>query len=247
MDKNSTEKNADNIHPDGNPQHRLKWWNPLDYLRLLWWALVTPHQLRNHQNRFSPESAGRLSKLLVGTLIWLPILMLWLVTGLLTGYVSLSSFFWLTGGIVLAWVLTSWLGASGSKKMGFILGLVAFSIAAVVVTEAVAVRGFGMLRMIIFGLEAFVSIFLAVFVASLMRDYRVSQCRMSFNVAVSVATGVMLGVGLGLMGSLDLASDLALRFLASIILIVIVIVVLFGGADILARDVKDRLTIEYRT
>ncbi|MCP4536502.1 MAG: hypothetical protein GY832_05090 [Chloroflexi bacterium] len=99
---------------------RLSPWNPLDHLRLLWWVMVTPQQLVAYQEVFGKDDRRRVGKWLFNTLFWLPSLMLTLAMGLETlpytdDAFSPATYLWMTVGLVVAWVLSGWLG----EKKGY--------------------------------------------------------------------------------------------------------------------------------
>ncbi|MGB0387889.1 MAG: tetratricopeptide repeat protein, partial [Ardenticatenaceae bacterium] len=93
----------------------LSAWNPLDYLRLLWWLFVTPQQVTHYQAQYGSEGLTRHGKWLSSTLIWWPLFLPTLALGL--GQWSafenpdpfvLNSYCVLSGGVLLAWVLMGW-------------------------------------------------------------------------------------------------------------------------------------------
>jgi len=61
---------------------RLSPLNPLDYLRLLWWVLVMPQNLKAYREIFSEWDDEYINKWLISTLVWLPLLIATLALGL---------------------------------------------------------------------------------------------------------------------------------------------------------------------
>ncbi|MEE8389756.1 MAG: hypothetical protein V3S14_03035 [Anaerolineae bacterium] len=104
-------------HPPQRTQyHRLSPGDPLDHLRLLWWVLVTPQQLKAYRETFGAKDERRVGKWLASTLIWLPLLIPTLALGLDTlprGADAFPTvFYWgCLLGLVLAWTLTGWVGS----------------------------------------------------------------------------------------------------------------------------------------
>lgn len=94
---------------------RLSLWDPRDYVRLLWWLLVTPERLRAYeayQNGRGLDDLMRQGSWLASTLLWLPLLA-WFAWATLTGSIPLpGAFLALTfvGGLG-GWLLDGWLGS----------------------------------------------------------------------------------------------------------------------------------------
>jgi hypothetical protein len=103
-------------HPSQWTQlHRLSPRDPLDHLRLLWWVLVTPRQLKVYRNTFGEKDERGVGRWLVSTLIWLPLGIPTLALGLNIlprGADAFPPIFYLgcLMGLVLAWSLTARLG-----------------------------------------------------------------------------------------------------------------------------------------
>jgi hypothetical protein len=110
---------------------RISPWNFLDQLRLLWWAIATPHQIHHYREDLGEANIRRVGKRLVSTLLWLPFLILALslaldqVTGELPpdGYplsglilILVLFLFWLFSGwlpeILLEYLIAAVLGFS---------------------------------------------------------------------------------------------------------------------------------------
>jgi serine/threonine protein kinase len=160
---------------------RLSALNPLDYLRLLWWVLVMPQDLKTYRNRFGDEDERRVGKWLVSTLTWLPLLMLTLALGL--ELIPHTADAWipevylsLTAVLLFGWLLTGLFGNSENDMddMAFFFSLVVASGVASVVTAGVA---FGVTFVVAFGVAG----------------------GMAFGV---VAVGVTAGVAWGVLGGM---------------------------------------------
>jgi hypothetical protein len=147
-------------NPTLQPQlRRLSSRDPADYVRLLWWVLVMPQQLKAYRETFGEKDERRVGKWLSSTLIWLPLFVPTLALGLNflpRGADTLPTGFYLgcLPGLILAWALTGWLGnidvadsvadaapigRAGVAALGVVLAVV-FSVtivAAVGVTDAV--------------------------------------------------------------------------------------------------------------
>jgi hypothetical protein len=106
---------------------QLSAFNPLDYIRLLWWVLVMPQQLIDYREKFGKEDEWRISKWLVSTFAWLPLLIPSLALGL--GLLPESgehwlpeTYFWMSAGLVGCWLLLGWL-ADSDEKWALVLGV----------------------------------------------------------------------------------------------------------------------------
>lgn len=101
--------------------------NPLDYIRLLWWVLVMPQQLRDYRQKFGETDEGRVGKWLVSTFAWLPLLVPSLALGLellpqLGEQWLPETYFWMSAGLVGCWLLLGWL-ADSDEKWALVLGV----------------------------------------------------------------------------------------------------------------------------
>jgi len=110
---------------NANSCRPLSPWRPQDYLRLLWWVLVDPSQLKLYLETYGEGALRRVSKWLLSTLTWLPfiIINLALTWRALTETPPQPERLWTNIGFILAWSLTGWLG---DKKniLGFIVRLI---------------------------------------------------------------------------------------------------------------------------
>jgi hypothetical protein len=68
-----------NSQDSGTP-HPLSPWNPLDHLRLLWWVLVTPQQLRAYRKAYGEDAERTMTIWLFSMLVLLPFLILMLLS-----------------------------------------------------------------------------------------------------------------------------------------------------------------------
>lgn len=103
-------------HPSQRTRlRRLSPRDPRDHLRLLWWVLVTPQQLKAYRQSFGEKDERRVGRWLASTLIWLPLGIPTLALGLNIlprGADAFPTGFYLgcLMGLMLAWSLTVWLG-----------------------------------------------------------------------------------------------------------------------------------------
>jgi len=58
--------------PEKSPIPRLRVINPLDWVRLLWWALVTPDSLKAYQKAHGKKAHKQVAGALISTLLWSP-------------------------------------------------------------------------------------------------------------------------------------------------------------------------------
>ncbi len=68
--------------PAVNPIKPLSPLNPIDHIRLLWWVLVRPQQLQVYRQVFSEADEKRVGQWLASTLIWWPLLVPTLASGM---------------------------------------------------------------------------------------------------------------------------------------------------------------------
>ena len=119
--------------PKPDDTQQLSLWNPLDHLRLLWWALVSPQQLDAYRQAFArtaPIYTGdetdeqRVAKWSTVVLGWLPFVILVLIIG--PGNL-LGKFPLLFAGdliaILVLWLLAGWLGAGNPTRLAAVVVL----------------------------------------------------------------------------------------------------------------------------
>lgn len=132
--------------------------NPLDYLRLLWWTLVMPQNLKDYREIFGDKDEKCIGNWLVSTLVWLPLWILTLALGLellpsIANAWSYTEIWWLSKAwspnvylwisVVLSgiWLLTGWLG-NVDKDWAFIVAFVtAFVMAGNMIVVTVVMMG----------------------------------------------------------------------------------------------------------
>ncbi len=170
---------------------RLSPWNPLDYLRLLWWSLVTPAQLKAYQEQYRGGSLRAVGNRLAYTLAFLPLFLpaLGLGLGLLPRTPEAEfapTYLWLALGISLIWLFLLALADILEDADGWVFvvaGVMAFVVAGIVafvVAVGVAVGVAGDVAFVVASVIAFV-------VAGVV----------AFVVAGGVAGGVAFGVAVG--------------------------------------------------
>jgi hypothetical protein len=190
---------AQGDHPSQRPQlRRLSPKDPLDHLRLLWWVLVTPQQLKAYRDTFGAKDERRVGKWLASTLIWLPLGIPTLALG--TGILPHSADAFPTGfylgcllGLILAWTLTGWLGNID----------VAESVADVAPIGRAGVVALGVVLALVFGTAIGVAVGLADALAK-HTAFAVMVCVcIAEGVAFVVADVVAKGMDRGTLGGLE--------------------------------------------
>jgi hypothetical protein len=99
---------------------RLRAINPADWIRLLWWGLVTPETLKLHQKQHGKDAHKPIAGFIMSTLLWLPMFIVMSATAIKPKLITASNILptapiILTGGIVVMWLITWWLVASQKK------------------------------------------------------------------------------------------------------------------------------------
>jgi len=170
------------------PPKRLSAWNPIDYMRLLWWILVSPQQLQIYRQAFGEEDENRVGKWLVSSLTWGPLMMPILAAGL--GLLWFVPQDWPSGVYLLftllligCWLLTGWLGNVGEGSVmgnvafgvmfGMIFGVVyvvAIVIAFLVAVEVATHQAFGVGYVLAYVVAFYMAYVVAVAVAMAVRD-----------------------------------------------------------------------------
>jgi hypothetical protein len=193
---------------DSPPPRPLSPWNPLDHLRLLWWVLVTPQQLKAYRAAFGENAERRVGKWLASTLAWLPLFVLTLAMGLgtlpgaETGRLRTADL-WTSVGLVLAWMLTGRLGKDSGCLAGLMLLITAmlstmFAVSARVlafdtaVVDVVAFNAVGGIKVVLamgllFGLAAVAAIIIVAVVVGDAAHY------MAIVAAGYVAMHIVIG------------------------------------------------------
>ena len=105
---NSAEDLIDRLQAIEQKDRQISAWNPLDWLRLLWWGLVMPHKLKAYREEFGEKDVKRVGGYLISTLLWLPLFMPSLALGLELLPVHNKSpvdYLWISLFLVGAWLL----------------------------------------------------------------------------------------------------------------------------------------------
>jgi len=176
------------LSQQATPPKPLSAWNPIDYMRLLWWILVKPQQLQIYRQAFGEEDENRVGKWLVSSLIWGPLMMPILASGL--GLLWLVPEDWPSSVYLLftilligCWLLTGWLGNVGEGSVmgnvafgvmfGMIFGVlyvVAIVIAFLVAVEVATDQAFGIGYVLAYVVAFYMAYVVAVGVAMAVRD-----------------------------------------------------------------------------
>lgn len=104
--------------PEKSPMPHLRVINPLDWMRLLWWGLVTPDTLKAYQKVHGKKGHKRVAGALISTLLWSPMFIVMSGTvinnQLIRVYVVspiapivmmfATGFMWLITGFLIAWL-----------------------------------------------------------------------------------------------------------------------------------------------
>ncbi len=176
-------------------QRQLSPWDPLDHLRLLWWILVNPQQLRAYRGAFGNKDERRVGTWLTGTLTWLPLLILTLALGPGTlprteaAYLS-TIYLWISAGLAMGWVLTGWIGKSNIEAFEM-AGVVALCVVFVVARAVVSHMALGVAGIVALVVALVVPLVVAFAVAG----------NVEFIVARGVA-GCMTFAAVGLVASI---------------------------------------------
>lgn len=104
--------------PEKSVMPRLRVINPLDWMRLLWWGLVTPDTLKAYQKVHGKKGHKRVAGALISTLLWSPMFIVmsgtFINNQLIRVYVVspiapivmmlVTGFMWLITGFLIAWL-----------------------------------------------------------------------------------------------------------------------------------------------
>ena len=211
-------------------------WNPLHHLRLLWWLLVTPHYLYIYEQAFGRKSLHYVSKWLASTLIWLPLFIptfAFSLSVLPSSSGTSPNYLLLNSGLLMAWLLTGWLG-DREDNLAVMLSVLAAGIVA-------SSTMFGVTGNLMSAVAGSVALGIALGMA----------LRLSLAIAFSVAGSVASGVALGMVGGVVIGaiSNVALgtaRSIASGMTIgvaLIIILILAGSAARGINEESNRTTI----
>lgn len=205
---------------------QLTAWNPLDYLRLLWWMLIMPKKLKAHRDAYGEKAERPVGNWLASTLIWLPLGMpaLAVALGLLPlkpDYVWLANRSW---GVVvalgIAWCVEAVFGVliNVDDNNAFSVGY--FFVSAVVVVIIVATG-------IVDGMAGSVARGLVPGIQVVVVD--AISVGLVGGVAVIVALLVALGVAGSLAGNVARYIALFVELLVVVVAAVVITVGMSGG------------------
>lgn len=196
--------------------HRLNAWNPLDWLRLLYWMLVEPSQLAKHYEIYGKGDEEQTGLWLAGTMTCIPLL-LWALpinfnNELATTLIQKSN---ISPPILLIAILGLWLfsGMFGNGKgdLSFVAAVAVGSSVTVAVTSSVAS-----------GVIGSVACAIAVSVA----------CAVAYPIAGAVAGAVGLAVVVAMAGSVAGSVTVAVMFLSVFLLVFLLVIrVVYTVAD----------------
>jgi hypothetical protein len=125
---------------------KLSPWNPIDYLRLLWWVLVTPQQLILHREIYGERADRNVSAWLISTATFSPAIIPAMASCLgwlpnLRGNLPSSYGFWSCGAVLVLWILMGWWGKRSARFIPSGFSILSASYAAnTVVSSVVASR-----------------------------------------------------------------------------------------------------------
>lgn len=214
ISKSAAQKQSQPAAPKIQP---LSAWNPVDHLRLLWWLLVTPTVLYQYKEHFGEHSLYPISRWLVSTLIWLPLFIPTLAFTLAilpSPPISIYDWILLNGGLLMAWLLTGWLG-DREDNLAVIISVLAAGV--VSSSTMVGVTGGSMSAVggsIALGLALGMAFRLALAIA--------------FSLAGSVASGVALGmVGGVVVGAISNVALGTARNIASGMTVGVALIIIF--------------------
>jgi len=227
---------------DRKQKENLSLWNPLDYVRLLWWLVGNPEFVRAYQNQQADQDRLRhMSKWLISTLIWVPNIIA-LGTLSFIGDVEPIASLWLATGIILAWLITGWLADGGNRNTGVFTSLLVSILVTVPLSLLIFWEMLGINEIIILMLVNFGSVSLAVYIASLLTDFSISSFRATFNVAIGVSFGLLIGLPTGIFSGIEsIVSNLGIRLVIGLMSGVALAALLITIVDLFVRVTRARL------
>jgi len=178
--------------------------NPLDWLRLLWWVLVMPQQLKAYREKFGEEDEQRVGKWLVSTLTWFPLL----TPSLALGFELLphskeawlpGTYLWISADLVGCWLLVGWFGDLDKEdkvfeKVDIVAFVVAFVVAGGLVTSVRYVVG--EMFLVLSGVKLVVA-FVVAFVVALVGVFSMVRSAVREQQGVGNLVSVMPFVAVG--------------------------------------------------
>ncbi len=211
--------------PSQPPQvvEHLSVWNPLDYLRLLWWAFVRPQRLKAYEEVYGAEAFTPVGNRLAYTLIFLPLLsLLW---GLALGVLPHSDVPWQPQtcakwavGISVLWLLlealADWLGKVVEQTV--IVFTVFFVLAGIVAGRAAVGVAVG----VAVSLASTAAIVVATGAADVL--------------AIAVAVGVMVGMTTG-------AAEALAGEAVAVVTFVVALIVAMGLTAVVSERVRENV------
>jgi hypothetical protein len=125
------------------PKAPLSAWNPVHYVRLMWWLFMDLDKARDYKRQFGAPALHRVGKWPAALLIWLPLLFPTLALGLGTLPASPHAwpaelYLWFSAVLLLVCLLTGWVGDTDDIFLSMLMLVVAF-LGAIGAANAVAV------------------------------------------------------------------------------------------------------------
>jgi hypothetical protein len=164
-------------------------------MRLLWWTLVMPQQLKAYREQYGDESERPITKWLVSTLLWLPFFLPSSAAGL--GFLplyepplenfpfkrDLGLYLLISGGLFMAWLFT---GVFGDRDERIVAGGLTGFIAAVLAGSILAGLGMGSPNWVVKSVPAPIGLMIGLAIG------------LGGLLARGLARGLSLGLSLGL-------------------------------------------------
>ncbi len=154
-------------HTSQSTIQRLSPWNPLDYVRLLWWLFMNLQKLKVYRIIYGANDEKRVGTWLSSTLIWLPLLIPTLGFGLETlplieNAYSAITYLIMAFSLLLPWLLTAWLWIKDDNSRQDVVAFgiaisVAISIAALVADGLMGNAVIGIVLSIVIGLVSIIT------------------------------------------------------------------------------------------
>jgi hypothetical protein len=193
---------------------RLSGWNPLDHCRLLWWVLVMPQHLKFYRTAYGSKAEEKVSRTLVRTLTWLPVLILGAAMGLgnlpHTGRgLSQAAYLWIGAGLFLAWILAGLFGAALGDWVTLAAGVATF-------VMALSLQG-STARLVALAAPILLALGVAGGVESELGSGATFHAALPF--ALAVACGLALGAGRGVPGITEALGRVIAAGVAALIIV----------------------------
>jgi len=194
-------------------QTRLSPFNPLDYLQLLWWVLVSPRQLQTYRTIFGQDDEKRVGNWLVSSLTWWPLLLPSLALGLEqwphSAQWPANTYLLFSGLFVLAWLFTG--GIRITKDVTITFGI----LISICIGVGVAIGMAGILVSVMsINLTIALSFSIALFIATIMAG--LVAVIVASDIIVIITILVAIGIAVGATGGMTmLISNFILAFIAA--------------------------------